>query len=688
MHITELMAELVLQIGIVLFAVRLCGRLVKKIGIPSVLGELLAGVIIGPYALGGIALPGFPHGLFPLGTINSLAVSPELYAFATVASIILLFASGLETNIGLFIRYSAAGVAIGLGGVLVTFSAGVFCSSLLLGANLTDPRCLFMGVIAIPTSVGIAARIISEQKKMDSAEGVTMLAAMVFEDVPWIILLTVIMGIVAITGQAGGSVSAGIILAIAGKAFGVWLGVTVIGLLCSKFIASFLKVFKSTFDFSVLAIGLALILAGLFETQGLAMIIGAYIAGLSPSKTDIAAIIQERIRGLYEFFVPMFFCVMGTMVNVREIISVPVLIIGGIYTLVVILIKVFGCGGAALLLGFNHKGALRIGMGMIPRGEGSLITAGIGLAAGVISNQFFSIAILMILFTVIIAPPLFNMSLRIPGQGTKKPVKDGDSVQEVWEFKSPEIAGLVMNDLLKELRAGGFFVQTMNVHDGLSQARKGDIALFISEQGSTVTIKTSRADMPFVKNEIYEIILVLSDALHKLKASADPAEMKKSLLNLEARTTRDMFFLLEPENFSMALKGETKKEIITELVDILASTGRLRNRDQVLADVLEREESMSTGMEFGIALPHGKTDGVDDTAIAVGIKKPGINFDSMDGELSRLFVLIISPKKSSGLHVQFLAAIGAILGDDALREAVINAATPQEAVDLLLKMRN
>jgi Kef-type K+ transport system membrane component KefB len=78
------------------------GRLVKKIGIPSVMGELLGGVLIGPYALGGIALPGFPQGVFPLGANETLAVSPELYAFATVASIILLFASGLETNLGLF----------------------------------------------------------------------------------------------------------------------------------------------------------------------------------------------------------------------------------------------------------------------------------------------------------------------------------------------------------------------------------------------------------------------------------------------------------------------------------------------------------------------------------------------------------------------------------------------------------
>jgi Kef-type K+ transport system membrane component KefB/mannitol/fructose-specific phosphotransferase system IIA component (Ntr-type) len=652
------------------------------------LGELLAGVLIGPYLLGGIALPGFPHGIFPINTEGTLAVSVELYGFATVASIILLFASGLETNLGLFLRYSISGVAIGLSGVIFTFSGGVICSSLLLQTNLMDPRCLFFGVIAIPTSIGITARLLSDQKKMDSPESVTMLAAAVFEDVPWIILLTVVVGIVAIvTGHSTGSLSAHTILAIAGKTFGIWLGVTVIGLASSKIIASFLKVFKSSFDFSVLALGLALILAGLFEKQGLAMIIGAYIAGLSLSKTDIAAVIQERIRVLYDFFVPMFFAVMGMMVNIREIFSREILILGGIYTIVVIVIKIIGCGAPSLLLGFKLKGALRIGTGMIPRGEGSLITAGIGLAAGVISNQLFMVAVLMILITIIIASPLFCGMLRVPGQGTRKPVKDGDNVEETWEFKSHAITYLVMNDLLKELRAGGFYVQMMNINKGFSQAHKNDIALFITGTGTSVTIRTSKADMSFVKNEMYEVILELSDSLQKLKESANPAEMKKELLDSEGRTTKDTLSLIEPESFTLELKGETKKEIITELVDILAAQNKLLDRDLVLADVFEREESMSTGMKYGVALPHGKTEGIDDTAVAVGIKKAGINFDSMDGEPSRLFVLIVSPNKTTSPHIQFLAAIGSVLGDKNLREAVINAASVDEAVDLLRKRK-
>jgi mannitol/fructose-specific phosphotransferase system IIA component (Ntr-type) len=159
--------------------------------------------------------------------------------------------------------------------------------------------------------------------------------------------------------------------------------------------------------------------------------------------------------------------------------------------------------------------------------------------------------------------------------------------------------------------------------------------------------------------------------------------MKKELLDKDARTNSGLLSLIEPRCLTLDLKGETKEAVITELIDLLASTGKLLNRDLALADVLERERVMSTGMEYGIALPHGKSDGIADIAVAVGIKKAGIDFDSMDHQPARLFILVVSPKKTAGPHVQFLAAIGAVLKDEALREQVIACTSRGEAVSLL-----
>jgi len=688
MQITGLVAELVLQIGVILLAVKLLGYLAKKIGIPSVLGELLAGVIIGPYALGGVSLPFFPHGIFPLAETSGLAVSVELYAFATVASIILLFACGLETNLSLFLRYSVAGGIIGISGALLSFVAGTLCGALIFNLSFFDPQCLFLGVIATTTSVGISARTLTDRKRMDSPEGVTILTAAVFDDVLWIILLAVVLGFVSIMSGTGGGLSAPALLLMAAKIFVIWLSVTALFLFCSKLIASFLKLYKHSLDFSVLALGIALVLAGLLEKQGFALIIGAYIAGLSLSKTDIAAVIQERIRPLYEFFVPIFFTVMGMMVNVREVLSLPVLIFSGLYTLCVILAKIIGAGGPALLLGFNRTGALRIGLGMIPRGEGALISCGIGLALGVLDNQLFAAVVFMIFLSIVVSPPLLGIMLKRQKQGTRKPVKNDDIIHETWVFESDDIADVVMNMLLQELRSSKFYVQRMTSSESYSaQIRKDDISITISEEKNSLVITTAKTDMPLIKNEIYEVILDLAHSIEKLKRSAIPMELKKDLLDTDARSSKDLLALIETQCFNMELKGETKEEIIYELVEILEAEGKLNDKEMVYNDVLQREKAMSTGMEYGIALPHGKTDGIKETAVAIGIKKSGVNFDCTDGMPAQLFFLIVSPKKSSGLHVQFLAAIGSILGDETLRQNVISAATPQEAVAMLRKKK-
>ncbi len=677
--VTEVMSELVLQIGIILFAVRVGGMLVKKIGIPSVLGELLAGVVIGPYALGAIQIPVFfPHGIFPLHE-GALAVSPELYGFATVASIILLFASGLETDIPLFLRYSVAGGIVGLGGVIFSFALGDLVGVMLLGVEFMDPRALFLGILSTATSVGITARILSDRKKMDSPEGVTILAAAVFDDVLGIIMLAVVLGLVAVmSGSGDGTVSAAAIGGIAGRAFGIWLGFTAAGLIFSKRIASFLKVFRHSFDFSVCALGLALILAGVFEKEGLAMIIGAYITGLSLSKTDIAAVIQERIHGLYEFFVPLFFAVMGMLVNVQELFSPEVISFGLLYTVIAVLAKTVGCALPSLALGFNLKGALRIGAGMVPRGEVALIIAGIGMTAGILNDQLFGVVIMMTLLTTLIAPPFLNFVLKIPGRGTRKDAKSSEMESLTWDFVNDEIADLVVDILLKDLKAEGFYVQMMNIDEGISQARKGDIALSITEEENRVTIETAPEDTAFVKTSMYEVVLRLNESMEHLKSSADPAQMLRDLTSGEARSDKKLLKLVSPRCISTELKGTTKEEIITEMVDLIIRGGYVTDRALILEDVMGRERSMSTGMQHGIALPHGKTDGIRAMTIAIGIKKDGIDFNSFDGKPSRLFIMVVSPKKESGPHVQFLAAVSILLKEKELTERIINAKSVDE----------
>lgn len=683
--IASVMANLVLQLGILIFAVRLIGKLFKKIKVPTVLGELLIGVIIGPFALGGIPLPGFPQGIFPLNSA-SLAVSPELYSFSQVASIILLFASGLETDLKLFLKYSVAGGVIGIGGVVFSFVLGDLVGVLLLHTNFMDVRCLFLGIMSTATSVGITARILSDKKKMDSPEGVTILASAVFDDVLGIILLAVILGVVAVLNGTGTSISGVEIAKIAGKAFGIWLVFTALGLIFSKQIAKFLKFFKHSYDFSICALGLGLLLAGVFEKQGLAMIIGAYVTGLSLSSTDIAPIIQERIRGLYDFFVPIFFAVMGMMVNVGEMLSKDVLIFGAIYTVVAILAKVFGCAFPAMLMGFNFKGGLRIGCGMIPRGEVALIIAGIGLTAGILDEKLFGVVILMTLVTTLVAAPFLNFSLSLPGRGTRKETTTEDGITLSWDFGSDEIADLVVDMLLKNLRNEGFYVQMMNINEGISQARKGSTVLSIKEEENIVTIETSAEAEAFVKTSMYEMILGVIDLINNLKKGFDGIALKKDILDSDATDAdSDNQFkkLIKPEVIITNSKAETKDDLLKEMVLLLTNTGNVRDWEMVLSDVLSREKIMSTGMEKGIAIPHAKSDGVIAPCVAVCVKKDGIDFGSIDKEPSKIFFMIVSPKKANSPHLQMLASISSIVRNKETLSKILEAKNSDEICKIL-----
>ena len=683
--IASVMANLAIQLGILIFAVRFIGKLFKKIKVPTVLGELLIGVIIGPFALGGIALPGFPHGMFPLNSAE-LAVSTELYSFAQIASIILLFASGLETDLKLFLKYSVAGGVIGIGGVVFSFVLGDLVGVWLLHTNFMDVRCLFLGIMSTATSVGITARILSDKKKMDSPEGVTILASAVFDDVLGIILLAVILGIVAVISGTGASISGLEIAKIAGKAFGIWLAFTALGLIFSKQIAKFLKFFKHSFDFSICALGIALLLAGIFEKQGLAMIIGAYVTGLSLSSTDIAPIIQERIHGLYDFFVPIFFAVMGMMVNVGEMLSKEVLIFGAIYTVIAILAKVVGCALPAMIMGFNFKGGLRIGCGMVPRGEVALIIAGIGLTAGILDEKLFGVVILMTLVTTLVAAPLLNFSLSLSGRGTKKETSTEDGITLSWDFGSDEIADLVIDMLLKNLRAEGFYVQMMNINEGISQARKGNTVLSIKEEESVVTIETSAEAEAFVKTSMYEMILGVINLINNLKKGFDGVALKKDILDSDATDAdSDTQFkkLISPEVIVMDLKSETKDELLKEMVMILANSGKVRDWEHVYNDVLDREKIMSTGMDKGIAIPHAKSEGVVSACVAVGIKKEGIDFDALDKQPSKIFFLIVSPKKSNSPHLQILASVSSIVRNKETLERIFNANNADEICKIL-----
>lgn len=528
---THLMTILVLQLAIIIIASRILGWAFHKyLKQTKVLGELTAGMIIGPYALGSISIPVLHGPLFHLPE-TTLPISPELYGFAVIASIILLFSAGLETDLPTFLRFSAKGSLVGFGGVIFSFFLGDMVTVLFF-ADITgfmDPRALFMGTLSTATSVGITARILSERRKMSTPEGVTILAAAVLDDVIGIVLLAVVVG-VAKVGTSGSSVAWGKIGFIALKAFGFWLVSTVIGILIAPKIAKRLKMFESMEMIAVVAFGLALFLSGLSEMAGLAMIIGAYVMGLSLSQTDIAHEIRESLHGVYSFFVPIFFAIMGMMVNFAAMKGV--LVFGLIYTLAAFAGKIFGCGLPSLLAGFNIRGALRIGAGMLPRGEVTLIIAGIGLSSGVIGQDMFGVAIITLLAASIIAPPYLIKTFQ-GGSGYRSKLKDkdiGDIHTIELDFPGHKLADFIRGKLLDGFRNEEFFVHKIDYNKQIYHIRKDEILITLIQDEDKITINTAPENEAFVRLLMLEEVLDLKDFLSGLESMRSPDMMGADLL--------------------------------------------------------------------------------------------------------------------------------------------------------------
>jgi Kef-type K+ transport system membrane component KefB len=520
------MTLLILQLAAILCAAKVGGHICTRyLKIPEVLGELGAGIIIGPYALGSLA------GIFPLPEAGGFPISPELYGIATLASIVLLYLAGLETDISMFLRFSVAGSLVGAGGVVFSFALGDMVAVWTgMAEGYMSPAALFLGTISTATSVGITARILSERNKLDSAEGVTILAGAVIDDVLGIVILALVVGL-ARASSGGGSVEWGGIALIAGKAIGFWIVCTTAGILLARHLGKVLEFFRSRETMASMSLGLALLLAGLSEHAGLAMIIGAYIMGLSLSRVDCAHELQRRLEPVYQTLVSVFFCVMGMLVNVPAM--KPLLLAGLAFSLVAVVAKVVGCALPAAFMGFNRLGSLRIGVGMLPRGEVALIVAGIGLSTGLVQADVFGVAIMMTLLTTVMAP-LIMVRLFDERSGLRTGRAGADMESErrpiSLELPSKELADFLLSNVLEMFEEEECYVHQLAPGEPLYQIRKDDIAITVKREETVITLSCGEIDREFARLILLEALAKLVKVFEALRRFDSAGDLRGNLL--------------------------------------------------------------------------------------------------------------------------------------------------------------
>ena len=360
----------------VLLLAKILGSLARRVGQPAVLGELVAGVMLGPSVLGLID---------PADSV--------MFTLGELGLIVLLFQIGLHTSLAEIFKVGAPAAMVGTVGVALPFLGGYYTAILLGLEGLTAVVC---GAALTATSIGISARVLSDIGQLETPEGRIVLGAAVLDDLIGLVILSVVSGL-----AAGNGLSLGAIAGSAGLSIGFLVVAVGLGLLLAPRLMDWVAQFRVAGSQGAVALALALALSAMAMAAGSAMIIGAFAAGVVIHTTRHARTIEKSSASLGHFFVPVFFAVVGASIQLRQLMQARVLLIGGALCLIAILGK--------LVAGFApwwFKGnRLLIGVAMIPRGEVGLIFAQMGLATGALDQGLFSAVVLMVMVTTFLAPP-------------------------------------------------------------------------------------------------------------------------------------------------------------------------------------------------------------------------------------------------------------------------------------------
>jgi len=373
---------ILLQLLIIIAAAKLMAEVFERLRQPAVVGEILAGILIGPSVLGWVA---------PSEMTSTLA---------EVGVIFLLFTVGLETKPQAIFKVGSRAFVVAVLGVVIPFAAGFFIALMWEGSRV---EAMFIGAALVATSVGITARVLSNMGLLDARTSRIILGAAVIDDILGLLILSVV------SGLSRGTIDYFELSKTAGLA--VLFTVIAALVLAPMFTRIAPKIEK-------LRIGEPLFVAGLILCLGLsvaaayigvAAIIGAFLAGMALAEaSEENHKMRRQTGGVTEFLVPFFLVNIGMQLDLKIFGSSTVVMLAVVITAVAVLTKLVGCGLGAWGMGWRR--AAQIGVGMVPRGEVGIVVAQIGLGLGVISGQFFAAVLFMAIATTMIAPPFIKMA--------------------------------------------------------------------------------------------------------------------------------------------------------------------------------------------------------------------------------------------------------------------------------------
>ncbi len=383
----------VIAVCLLVLVARVFAGLFEKVQVPGVVGEITAGIVLGPYAIGGAVV------IFgaPLIELNELFL-----AFAEVGVIILMLSAGLDFTFGDLRSTGVPGFVVAFLGAVVPFVLGYFATILL---NLNVVTALVVGATLTATSIAVTVRVLQEFQKTRTAEGKLLISAAVIDDVLGLAFLSIVVSVV----QFGVVPKAGELGLLFLKALGVWVAMLVVAYFTLPYLLRFVGASKSEGAVEATVTGTTFGLAAIAGAVGLSPVVGAFTAGMAVNSSAYRDAIADFVSKMKLIFGPLFFAVIGTYLDPTKLMSINILLVP-IGIAIAFAGKYFGCGiPAAYFLKSRSKGQ-RVGVGMVSRGEVGFIILGTSLAAGAITQSVYSALLVVVMASTIISPILLKYS--------------------------------------------------------------------------------------------------------------------------------------------------------------------------------------------------------------------------------------------------------------------------------------
>ena len=389
--------ETIIGVGILLFAAKLMAELFLRLKLPIVLGELLAGMIVGPFALGDI---------FYVDGKQLLQINDEIIILGEIGAIVILFIAGLEMTPKEFLRGGKASFTVGALGVVVPFFAGLAVFQM-FGFDALQSMLIATALTA--TSIAISIQVLSEFGKIKTPEARLIIGAAVVDDILAIAVLSVVSSIAVSDGGVDNIVITDVVITILEVLafFAIMLIVAVV--VIPKIITP--RLWKAKGSIEGIATASFFGAAALAGSIGLSPIVGAFAVGMALSTTKVFEKIENYAGKIGLIFAPLFFSIIGAQVDLRAV-DLNIIMLSAVVIVIAVVTKLFGCGLPAIFFLKDRKQGMRVGIGMISRGEVGLIVAGVGITAGILTSEVYSTIVIMVAVTTIITPIWLKMEYR------------------------------------------------------------------------------------------------------------------------------------------------------------------------------------------------------------------------------------------------------------------------------------